>query len=593
MPIRLLPDVLISQIAAGEVVERPASVVKELLENAIDAGAQSISVELDDGGSRSIRIRDDGAGIPADELPLSVARHATSKIASLDDLAQVLTHGFRGEALAAIGSVSRMAITSKTADSAHAMRIDNHQGRWMVSPASGPQGTHIEVAGLFDQVPARKRFLKSAATELSHCKDTVTKIALIRPEISWLLSHQGRALVRYPAGDAESRILQVLDLSAEHLRRVDAQAGPMRIRAWLASPTQSRARADDQYFYVNGRSVRDRVLMHAVRSAYSDVLHGDRQPAFVLALEIDPTLVDVNVHPAKSEVRFRESQAVHQAVARAIRDALASPIDARPSDPATPPSRTQSTWSPVASRELVFPSASGPASASRLFAAEPTALSRPFTTVSGSPQAYSPISGNSGNEEHPLGFALAQCHGVYILAQNRHGLVMVDMHAAHERIVYESMKQQADTQDTMASQALLSPIPLSVTALELEMITAHDKTLAQLGFQFSLLGDQQIAIRAVPVLLSDADPTALVRDTLAELAKFGSVSAIEAQRNEILATMACHAAVRANRQLTIPEMNALLREMERTDRADQCNHGRPTWVQFSMAELDRLFMRGQ
>lgn len=590
MPIRLLPDALISQIAAGEVVERPASVVKELLENAIDAGAQSISVELDDGGSRSIRIRDDGAGIPPDELPLSVARHATSKIASLDDLAQVLTHGFRGEALAAIGSVSRMAITSKTGDSTHAMRIDNHQGRWVVSPASGPQGTHIEVAGLFDQVPARKRFLKSAATELSHCKDAVTKIALIRPEISWLLSHQGRALVRYPAGDAESRILQVLDLGAEHLRRVDAQAGPMRIRAWLASPTQSRARADDQYFYVNGRSVRDRVLMHAVRSAYSDVLHGDRQPAFVLALDIDPTLVDVNVHPAKSEVRFRESQAVHQAVARAIREALASPIDGRPSDPMTPPGTAPSAWSPMVSRELAFPSVQGSVSASRVFAAEPLGAPRPFNSVSSGSQAYAPI---SGNEEHPLGFALAQCHGVFILAQNRHGLVMVDMHAAHERIVYESMKQQADTQGTMASQTLLNAIPLSVTTLELEMITLHDKALTQLGFQISPLGNQQIAIRAVPVLLSDADPAALVRDTLAELAKFGSVSAIEAQRNEILSTMACHAAVRANRQLTIPEMNALLREMERTDRADQCNHGRPTWVQFSMAELDRLFMRGQ
>ncbi len=590
MPIRLLPDALISQIAAGEVVERPASVVKELLENAIDAGAQSISVELDDGGSRSIRIRDDGAGIPPDELPLSVARHATSKIASLDDLAQVLTHGFRGEALAAIGSVSRMAITSKTADSAHAMRIDNHEGRWIVSPASGPQGTHIEVAGLFDQVPARKRFLKSAATELNHCKDAVTKIALIRPEISWLLSHQGRALVRYPAGDAESRILQVLDLGAEHLRRVDTQAGPMRIRAWLASPTQSRARADDQYFYVNGRSVRDRVLMHAVRSAYSDVLHGDRQPAFVLALEIDPTLVDVNVHPAKSEVRFRESQAVHQAVARAIREALASSIDTRSSDPVMSTAQTPSAWSPMVSRELALPPVQGSVSASRLFAAEPTSFPRPFSSVSSGSQAHAPI---SGNEEHPLGFALAQCHGVYILAQNRHGLVMVDMHAAHERIVYESMKQQADVQGAMASQTLLNAIPLSMTALELEMITLHETTLAQLGFQISLLGDQQIAIRAVPVLLSDADPTSLVRDTLAELAKFGSVSAIEAQRNEILATMACHAAVRANRQLTIPEMNALLREMERTDRADQCNHGRPTWVQFSMAELDRLFMRGQ
>ncbi len=590
MPIRLLPDALISQIAAGEVVERPASVVKELLENAIDAGAQSISIELDEGGTRSIRIRDDGSGIPAEELPLAVERHATSKIASLDELAQVLTHGFRGEALAAIGSVSRMAITSKTADAPHAMRIDNHQGRWAVSPASGPTGSHIEVAGLFDLVPARKRFLKSAATELSHCREAVTRIALIRPEISWLLSHQGRAILRFPAGDADSRILQGLGIEAADLRRVDVQAGPMRIRAWLSAPTQSRTRADDQYFYVNGRAVRDRVLMHAVRSAYSDVLHGDRQPAFVLALDLDPTLVDVNVHPAKSEVRFRESQAVHQAVARALREALASSIETRSSESRPQDQITTNPWSSMRPQEFSFPPAQGTSFPTRLFAAEPPVAPGRFPSTVTSSQSLQAI---SGNDDHPLGFALAQCHGIYILAQNRHGLVLVDMHAAHERIVYESMKRQADTQGTMASQTLLSPIALSVSALELEMIAAHERTLEQLGFQISMLGDQQIAVRAVPIFLSDADPGALVRDTLAELSKFGSASVVETQRNEILATMACHAAVRANRQLTIPEMNALLREMERTDRADQCNHGRPTWVQFSIAELDRLFMRGQ
>jgi DNA mismatch repair protein MutL len=590
MPIRLLPDALISQIAAGEVVERPASVVKELLENAIDAGAQSIAVELDDGGIRSIRIRDDGSGIPPEELPLAVERHATSKIASLDELAQVLTHGFRGEALAAIGSVSRMAITSKTADAPHAMRIDNHQGRWATSPASGPTGTHIEVAGLFDQVPARKRFLKSAATELSHCREAITRIALIRPEISWLLSHQGRAILRYPAGDADSRILQGLAIEAADLRRVDVQAGPMRIRAWLAAPTQSRTRADDQYFYVNGRAVRDRVLMHAVRSAYTDVLHGDRQPAFVLALDLDPTFVDVNVHPAKSEVRFRESQAVHQAVSRALRDALASSIQTRSTEGQQPSQGTTAAWAPMAPQALAFPPAQNQSWSPGLFAAEPAATQSRFPTATTSAQSLQAI---SGNDDHPLGFALAQCHGIYILAQNRHGLILVDMHAAHERIVYETMKRQADTQGMMASQTLLSPIALSVSALELEMMAAHEDALLQLGFQLSPLGDQQIAIRAVPVLLSDADPTALVRDTLAELSRFGSASAIETQRNDILATMACHAAVRANRQLTIPEMNALLREMERTDRADQCNHGRPTWVQFSIAELDRLFLRGQ
>lgn len=590
MPIRLLPDALISQIAAGEVVERPASVVKELLENAIDAGAQSISIELDEGGTRSIRIRDDGSGIPAEELPLAVERHATSKIASLDELAQVLTHGFRGEALAAIGSVSRMAITTKTAEAPHAMRIDNHQGRWAVSPASGPSGSHIEVAGLFDLVPARKRFLKSAATELSHCREAVTRIALIRPEISWLLSHQGRAILRFPAGDADSRILQGLGIDAADLRRVDVQAGPMRIRAWLAAPTQSRTRADDQYFYVNGRAVRDRVLMHAVRSAYSDVLHGDRQPAFVLALDLDPTLVDVNVHPAKSEVRFRESQAVHQAVARALREALASSIETRTAESRPLDPISTNPWSSMRPQEFSFPQAQTTSFPTRLFAAEPSGATNRSPASVTSSQSLQTI---SGNDDHPLGFALAQCHGIYILAQNRQGLILVDMHAAHERIVYESMKRQADTQGAMASQTLLSPIALSINALELETIAAHEKSLEQLGFQVSMLGDQQIAIRAVPVFLSDADPSALVRDTLAELSKFGSASVIETQRNEILATMACHAAVRANRQLTIPEMNALLREMERTDRADQCNHGRPTWVQFSIAELDRLFLRGQ
>lgn len=590
MPIRLLPDALISQIAAGEVVERPASVVKELLENAIDAGAQSISIELDEGGTRSIRIRDDGSGIPAEELPLAVERHATSKIASLDELAQVLTHGFRGEALAAIGSVSRMAITTKTAEAPHAMRIDNHQGRWAVSPASGPSGSHIEVAGLFDLVPARKRFLKSAATELSHCREAVTRIALIRPEISWLLSHQGRAILRFPAGDADSRILQGLGIDAADLRRVDVQAGPMRIRAWLAAPTQSRTRADDQYFYVNGRAVRDRVLMHAVRSAYSDVLHGDRQPAFVLALDLDPTLVDVNVHPAKSEVRFRESQAVHQAVARALREALASSIETRTAESRPLDPISTNPWSSMRPQEFSFPQAQTTSFPTRLFAAEPSGATNRSPASVTSSQSLQTI---SGNDDHPLGFALAQCHGIYILAQNRQGLILVDMHAAHERIVYESMKRQADTQGAMASQTLLSPIALSINALELETIAAHEKSLEQLGFQVSMLGDQQIAIRAVPVFLSDADLSALVRDTLAELSKFGSASVIETQRNEILATMACHAAVRANRQLTIPEMNALLREMERTDRADQCNHGRPTWVQFSIAELDRLFLRGQ
>jgi DNA mismatch repair protein MutL len=584
MPIQVLPDSLISQIAAGEVVERPASVIKELLENAIDAQASQISVELEEGGIRAIRVRDDGAGISEHELPLAVQRHATSKISSLQELSRVMTHGFRGEALAAIASVSRLAVTSKTAGQKHAHRIDNQLGSWAVSPASGGQGTHIEVAGLFDQVPARKRFLKSPATELNHCKEAFIKVALIQPDIQWLLSHQGKALLRFPAGSAQARIAQCLKVDQEALRHVDMQAGPMRVRAWLAPPTQSRTKADDQYFYVNNRAVRDRVLLHAMRSAYSDVLHGDRQPAFVLAIEIDPELVDVNVHPAKSEVRFRDSAAVHQAVYRAVRDSLGASMSARDdavTQLATALVSPASNWPSVSSWQ---PTALDLSSAPVFQAREPAPL-----------QSYAqPIVATPGNDEHPLGFAIAQLHGVYVLAQNKAGLVVVDMHAAHERIVYESMKQQfEEAAGPLPSQALLSPIALNASALEMETLKTHANTLQRLGFDLTALGSQQIAVRALPVLLSDSDPATLVRDTLAELAEHGQALEIEGQRNELLATMACHAAVRANRMLSIPEMNALLRQMERTERADQCNHGRPTWRQFSMADLDRLFMRGK
>jgi DNA mismatch repair protein MutL len=588
MPIHVLPDSLISQIAAGEVVERPASVIKELLENAIDAQASQISVELEEGGIRAIRVRDDGAGISENELALAVQRHATSKISSLQELSRVMTHGFRGEALAAIASVSRLAVTSKTAAQKHAHRIDNHLGSWAVAPASGGQGTHIEVAGLFDQVPARKRFLKSAATELNHCKEAFIKVALIQPSIQWLLSHQGKALLRFPSGSAQARIAQVLKVDQEALRHVDMQAGPMRVRAWLAPPTQSRAKADDQYCYVNNRAVRDRVLLHAMRSAYSDVLHGDRQPAFVLAIEIDPELVDVNVHPAKTEVRFRDSAAVHQAVYRTVRDSLGASMSSR-EDAAT--QTAAAVASPVSNRSSAFSwqPTSLDLSSPHVFQAHEPALAQAYSQ----PRAASP-SATPGNDEHPLGFAIAQLHGVYVLAQNKAGLVVVDMHAAHERIVYESMKRQFEQEaGPLPSQALLSPIALNASALEMETLQTHQQLLQRLGFDLGSLGSQQIAVRALPIMLSDSNPATLVRDTLAELAEHGQALEIESQRNELLATMACHAAVRANRMLTIPEMNALLRQMERTERADQCNHGRPTWLQFSMADLDRLFMRGK
>jgi DNA mismatch repair protein MutL len=609
--IRPLPDALISQIAAGEVVERPASVVKELLENAIDAQSRSITLELEEGGIRSIRVRDDGQGIPAAELPLAVQRHATSKISSLNDLAQVMTHGFRGEALAAIGSVARVSLTSKTVEAAHASCISNESGQWKVSPAAGSGGTHVEVLGLFDQVPARKRFLKSAATELNHCKDVFTRIALIQPKISWTLMHQSKAIARFPAGDDTARIAQILNAPTQHLRTVDAQYGPMRIRAWLVPPTDARTRTDDQFFYVNGRSVRDRVLMHAMRSAYSDVLHGDRQPAFVLALEIAPELVDVNVHPAKAEVRFRESQAVHQAVSRAVREALGQIITDRGAALGLNAAAGTTAANSMAASIGAAPSFG----TAGLFAAEPaqrTAIAEWFTRNTNAGTAATANAGVSaahtatgasglhafaatpGNDQHPLGFALAQLHGIYILAQNAQGLVMVDMHAAHERIVYEELKAQLDAADQpIASQALLTPVALHVSALDMETAAAHEDLLTRLGFGLSVLSEEALAIRAVPALLAHADATALVRDTLTELAQHGQTEGLIAQRNELLSTMACHAAVRANRLLTIPEMNALLRQMERTERADQCNHGRPTWLQFSVADLDRLFMRGQ
>jgi len=585
MTIRLLPDALISQIAAGEVVERPASVVKELLENSVDANARVIHVELEEGGIRAIRIRDDGDGIPEEELPLAVQRHATSKIGSLEDLARVTTHGFRGEALAAIGSVSRCSIISRTLAMTHAKRLDNHSGQWSISPASGPNGTQIEVAGLFDQVPARKRFLKSPATELNYCKDAFTRIALIRPAIQWLLSHQGKPIIRYAAGSAENRVAQCLGTEAATLRTIESTVGPMHIRAWLVPPVQSRARADDQYLYVNGRSIRDRALQHAVRSAYSDVLHGDRQPAFLLAIDLNPELVDVNVHPAKTEVRFRDGQAVYQAVLRTVRDALGVPPGNRFAD--SPPASTtlsrqflgrQAPSTGVMTPGLFQQPLSDSPQVSAYLAREQLSARAPALRDAPVPD----------HEEHPLGFALAQLHGIYILAQNKAGLVLVDMHAAHERVVYEALKHQTHT-----SQSLLSPVSFQATPLELELLGQYSALIDALGFMLSPLGVSQIAIRGLPALLMQSNPITLVRDTLAELAQHGNTTDIERQRNEILSRMACHAAVRANRQLSIPEMNALLREMERTERADQCNHGRPTWISFPISDLDKLFMRGQ
>ncbi len=620
--IALLPDVLISQIAAGEVIERPASVVKELIENAIDAQAKTISLALEEGGIAKIQVRDDGSGIAAEDLPLAVARHATSKIRSLDDLMQVASHGFRGEALAAISSVASVAITSRTAEAGYASCLSNSSGAWQISPAAGGQGTSIDVGQLFFSVPARRRFLKTAATELHHCREAFVRQAMIRPDMGWQLTHQGRVLLKLSPNRALARVAQLLDIEEHTIRELDLEQGPLQLSAWLQTPTAASNKTDQQYLYVNGRAVKDRMLMHAMRTAYADVLHGDRQPKYVVSLRIDPSLVDVNVHPAKSEVRFKDSQAVYGVVVAACRKALASATQTE-----APPVFASTTAGSAGHAGLIsgrsgqLPWAqtnpAGQPGTSELGANWPTAwqafyqtgqngpdwrgspLSSTLSSTLSSPLAVADpgasnaqATGNASSHEHPLGYALAQLHGIFILAQNHKGLVVVDMHAAHERIVYERLKAQHD-HGGMAMQTLLAPMAMAASPLEVETAHQHQGLLEQLGFSLSSLSETSLAIRGVPVMLSGGDAISLVRDTLAELAQHGQAHNLEEARNRLLSTMACHGAVRANRALTNPEMNQLLRDMESTERADQCNHGRPTWVQLDLAMLDRLFMRGQ
>lgn len=604
--IALLPDRLISQIAAGEVIERPASVVKELLDNAMDAQARHIALTLEEGGIRSIRVRDDGAGIAGDELILAVQRHATSKIRSLEDLEQVASHGFRGEALAAIASVAQLAITSRTAQSPHAHCLRQAQGRWETLPASGGQGTLVEVVGLFHAVPARRRFLKSPATEFGHAREAWTRAALSRPDCAWELSHNGRVVAALPTEPMDRRVSRLLDVPLMQLRVASAEAGPLRIDAWLQTPTAAEGRGSDrQYFFVNGRCIRDRTLAHALRSAYADVLHGDRQPRFAVFLQIAPDAVDVNVHPAKAEVRFREGQAVYQTVLKACREALSQALalsrgasEEMLQESSAAVSAQESGQNATSHRIASVSAITGPHPSLPLH----TDGSSSYTLRLREPQpsAIGPLAGASlgasvreawggGNDEHPLGFALAQLHGIYILAQNRQGLILVDMHAAHERILYERLKAVPRAQ----MQQLLSPLPLSVSPLERETAQTHAAALEALGFSLSLLSEDSLAIRGLPTLLAHVSPEPLVRDTLRELAAHGHATAAQESRDAVLATMACHGAVRAHRMLTIPEMNALLRDMERTERSDQCNHGRPTWVALDLKTLDRLFLRGQ
>ena len=578
--IRALPELLVNQIAAGEVVERPASALKELVENSLDAGAQSVSVDLAEGGMRRIRVADDGAGIEAGDLPLALARFATSKIATLEDLERAATLGFRGEALASIGAVSRLAITSRRAGERHAWRIACDGGALSpVEPAALAAGTTVEVEELYFNTPARRKFLKSEATEFARCEEAFSRAALSRPAVAFSLAHNGRRVAHHAPAPARERVGAVAGAEfADAAVEVEASGAAVRLAGFVAAPGFTRASRDAQYLFVNGRFVRDKVVSHAIREAYADVLHHDRHPAYVLFLETDPRLVDVNVHPAKTEVRFRDAGAMHQFVFHAVSRALSAPLAgaARLAPSLVPPAPAFAFAQ--ASLEVAQPASRYEA----FFAAATADERRPAALPAGTEPGAPPL----------LGYALAQLHGVYVLAQNAAGLVLVDMHAAHERIVYEKLKGALDA-SRLPAQPLLVPIAMPATAEEVEEAGRSAQALASLGFEVGAAGPRGLVVRAVPALLADLDVPAMLRSVLAEMREFGASRALVERRNELLSTMACHAAVRANRSLTVPEMNALLREMEETERAGSCNHGRPTWVQFSMADLDRLFLRGR
>jgi DNA mismatch repair protein MutL len=592
MTLRLLDERTIGKIAAGEVVERPASALKELLENSLDAGARAVQVDLEGGGVRLIRVSDDGCGIERDELELALARHATSKIASLEDLERVASLGFRGEALASIAAVSRLKLTSRTAQARHAWSIECTGGEHgAAQPAAQSAGTTVEVRDLYFNTPARRKFLRSEPTELGHCDDVFRRIALARPDLALILTHNGRALLRLVPQAPGERVRAMLgEELAQGVLALDDGGEAARVHGFIASPTASRATRDAQYVYVNGRFVRDRLLAHAIRQAYQDVLHHDRHAAFVLFLEIDPARVDVNVHPTKSEVRFRDPQAAHQLVFHALSKRLAATRAgaATVSEPATvemhavPDARASTVaWS---SWDRARQASMG------LEARQPLAIYERLFGARGAPAE--PVAQPEPGAAPPLGFALAQLLGIYVLAQNDAGLVIVDMHAAHERIVYEKLKAGLDSR-AIATQRLLIPATMVVSALEGAAVEDSREALEALGFDMAALSPTTVAVRGIPAPLSAADPAALARDVLREIAEFGATRVLTEHRDEMLATMACHAAVRANRALSLVEMNALLREMEATERSGQCNHGRPTWRQITLKELDALFMRGR
>lgn len=618
-PIRELPDELISQIAAGEVVERPASVVRELVDNALDAGAGEVTVKLIGGGIRAVLVEDDGHGLPAAELPLALRRHATSKIESLGDLESVATMGFRGEALAAIASVAEVSIASRCADERQARRLDARSGE--ITPAARGVGTSVEVRELFFSTPARRKFLKTEATELAHCVEAVRRHALTRPDVSFAVWHEGKLVQQWRRAEAQARLADVLGADfVTDSRPVSLELGVLRVTGRAGTPASARSRADQQYVYVNGRYVRDKLIAHGVRSAYEDVLHGGRQPAYVLFIDIAPDRVDVNVHPTKIEVRFRESREVHQAVRRAVEASLAEAIAGAASTAQTGVyGRPQGALGPLTSaadatgavgwgrtdarndRYGGTPSGAQVAlslhQATVLCAQEPAA---PWATdmlhsrvaTRDATDIYPPAAADHDANPCPLGHAIAQIAGLYVLAENTHGLVIVDMHAAHERVVYERLKVSLAA-SRIEAQPLLIPATFAATAAEIATADTHGETLRTLGLDISPLSPTVLAVRSQPAALAGGDVVDLARSVLAELAEHDASRVVQRAQHEILSTMACHGAVRANRQLTLNEMNALLRDMERTERADQCNHGRPTWRQITRRELDALFWRGR
>ena len=632
--IQRLPDHLVNQIAAGEVVERPAAALKELLENSIDAGASRVTVDLAEGGIRLIRVNDNGGGIAADDLALALDRHATSKIRSLDDLEHVGTLGFRGEGLASIAAISRLTLTSRPPGAEMAWQVLAQDGALHPpEPAAHAEGTTVEVADVYFNTPARRKFLKSPNTEYAHCEAAFERIALAHPEVEMTLRHNGKVSWRLARHTLAERVGQLLgnDFAAGALS-VDAQAAGLTLSGFAGSPTLGKSSRDAQYFFVNGRFVRDKLVNHAVRQAYHDVLHHDRHPSYALFLTLDPAAVDVNVHPTKVEVRFREAQAVHQFIFHAVNKALAaskagadSPaegaadaLDAPAANGARtpllgsfepPPRRPGGSGTggglryDSAPRQSRLPLSVAEHGGGSGFYASLFAGVREAEHAASTPEHHTPSQPDAppsaarlptrhDDALPPLGFALAQLHGVYILAQNADGLVVVDMHAAHERIVYERLKTQFDAQ-AIVQQPLLLPVAFAADRLETAAAHDHAEALAALGLELAVLGPGQLAVRTAPALLKDADPAPLARAMLQELREHGGSQALTEHRNALLATMACHGAVRANRSLTLPEMNALLRDMEATERSGQCNHGRPTWRALSMKELDGLFMRGQ